>query len=179
MVDVLREPLVLALDVATGWRRARAAQRALALLCPVLLAVWVVLALRPAPAAGAADELVVWELGYLLLGPPACSAAARVLRPYPHGPRGERPYRHAGAATGTAYGLVVVLVIALDAEVGLSDQLGAVYVGLATALAVVTSVWGVIAALARLAGAMAVSSPVTSEREAVRGHAGGRFDGLR
>ncbi len=150
-----REPVVLPFEPRRGWQSADIARRAFAVACPVLLLAWLVLALLPRTSnsgtqdAAAPMIFTVWSGLFVLLGPPACYSLARVLRPYPNGAGGERPWRHWCAAVATALGLPVLLLIVLSSSGGMSSSAGVAYVCIASSLGPATIAWGAVAALIR------------------------------
>ncbi len=153
------EPAILPFAPRRGWQQANLGRRLLAVTCPLLILLWVAIAqIQELPIlgadglAGTADDPVdtaapgwvtPWNALYLLLGPVACSSLARVLRPYPNGPGGERRWRHWCAATATACGIALMIVIATDAPIGLSGDVGAAYLILASLLGPATGIWGI------------------------------------
>lgn len=148
---------VLPLAPARGWREADVWRRGFAvLLLPLLLTVAALTYLAPSTQEhGELVELVLLGLS-VLLGPPACYSAARVLRPHlPDGSRAERAARHWCAAIGTALSVPVLLLMlplpGLQPGVGL---LTAFLAGIPAAfLCLVSLVWGVVAVLVRAVGA--------------------------
>lgn len=155
------EPVVLPFRPRQGWREAGRSQRAFAVLCALLLLGWLAslsvtwdqLDALDRGSHATAFRVVAYVATLLVLvaGPPACYAAARVLRPHPPGTSGERVARHWCAATATAYG-AALLTWAGGFERGFplsSFGAGWIYILVAPVLGLVSLVWGVVAALRR------------------------------
>ena len=143
--------------------------------CPLLFVAWLALGTIPEASVLGADGLALtaddpestvpawvlpWNLLYLVLGPPACYALARVLRPYPGRPSWPLAIRHWCAAAGAAYGGVMILIMARD-EGGVVHYtpVGALYMALALVLLPTTAVWG-----GRDAGRGVAISPTAAPR---------------
>ncbi len=166
--SVLREPVVLMPAPVRGWAAASTARRAFAGVWVLLAAWWLAGTLGLLLGFFPFGVLLLWETAVwalvgltAVLGPPACYSAARIVRPYPNGPRGERPYRHWCAAVGSAYGFPLVLGLMSDGLLRSADVQGAAVAAVVVAALAgpVTLLWGLIAATGRGVGSARDTAP--------------------